>query len=414
MVLKAQELGLGALACDLAAILSERDILKDSQDSKEADLRERVEIVRTLEQGTRMLPPGMIVDTAGCLRIIRTASRWKRQLGIGHGGSREDVQKTGPLLGLAYPDRMARRRPGIGNRYLLSNGRGAFFSEGDPLVVYETIAAAHLDGGDREARIFLAAPLLPEDLEAYFSESMEWVEFISWGRREQAVVSRKQLRLGRLVLKDEPLHHPDPSRVADALIEGIRQLGLNALPWTKELRNRQARILFLRRLGMKDWPDVSDEALLENLEEFLGPYLIGMTGSRDLQRLDLKGAFRTLLGYDHQRSLEELAPTHVTVPSGSRIPIRYSAGENPVLAVRLQEMFGALETPSVAGGKVRLTIHLLSPAGRPVQVTDDLSSFWSGAYYDVKKDLKGRYPRHHWPENPLEALPTKKVKPRVP
>jgi ATP-dependent helicase HrpB len=226
------------------------------------------------------------------------------------------------------------------------------------------------------------------------------------------VLARRQRRLGELVLEEAPLAAPDGAAVAAALLAGIRELGLAALPWTKELRAWQARVLFLRGIDPAGWPDVSDTALAATLEHWLLPWLGGMTRRAHLARLDLAATLRALLGYEQQRRLEELAPTHVAVPSGSRIALDYLDGAVPSLSVRLQEVFGLTDTPRLAGGRVAVLMKLLSPARRPVQVTQDLRSFWEKGYHDVKKELKGRYPRHYWPDDPHRAEPTRRVRPR--
>src|SRR5581483_7551167 len=205
-----------------------------------------------------------------------------------------------------------------------------------------------------------------------------------------------------LVLADQPISNPAPAQIAAALLLGLRRMGLASLPWTKELRQWRARVAFLRRMegAASGWPDVSDEALLDGLEHWLGPFLDGVTRLDALQRLDLAGPLQTLLTREQQQRLDRFAPTHLVVPSGSRIRLDYEAGDVPVLPVRLQEMFGCRETPRVADGQVPVMMHLLSPAGRPVQVTQDLASFWVSGYRDVRKELRGRYPKHHWPDEP--------------
>jgi ATP-dependent helicase HrpB len=205
------------------------------------------------------------------------------------------------------------------------------------------------------------------------------------------------------------MRNPDPALVARSLMEGLRKEGLQVLPWDDGARRTRARIIFLRTLD-SSWPDVSDRALGDSLEVWLGPRAAGLTRLDDLGRVDLSAALLGLLDRDQRAALERLAPTHVTVPSGSRVAVDYGDSTMPVLAVRLQEMFGLTETPRVAGSTVPLTLHLLSPAGRPVQVTRDLAGFWRTAYFQVRKDLKGRYPRHHWPDDPLEAEPTNRVR----
>jgi ATP-dependent helicase HrpB len=222
------------------------------------------------------------------------------------------------------------------------------------------------------------------------------------------VLARRQKRLGELVLADAAFE-PKPEQLMDAMLDGIRELGIAALPWTKDLRSFQARVGFLRRLDGDAWPDLADAALTATLDVWLAPYLRGISRRGHLDRIDLSSAIRGQLDWQQQKTLDREAPTHVTVPSGSHIPIDYS-GESPVLAVRLQEMFGLAQTPTIAGGRVPLLLHLLSPAGRPAQVTKDLASFWSGAYRDVRRDLRGQYPKHHWPEDPLQAPPTRRAK----
>jgi ATP-dependent helicase HrpB len=296
------------------------------------------------------------------------------------------------------------------NRFLLSNGRGAVFLEAEPLAAGDWIVAAHLDGA-REARIFLAAAIGREQLLNYHGALVGEQTFVAWDEREQAVQARRQQRLGELVVADEPWAEADAGAVRAALLAGIRRRGTDCLPWNDAARELQARIGFLHRLAPQDWPDVRDEALLSTLESWLSPWLQGMTRLAQLKRLDLHAALLARLSWPQQRQLDELAPATLTVPSGSRVRLDYRQ-ETPVLAVRLQEMFGLSETPRVAGGRVPVLLHLLSPARRPMQITRDLAAFWQGGYHVVKRELKGRYPRHHWPEDPLQAPPTAGTKRR--
>ena len=214
------------------------------------------------------------------------------------------------------------------------------------------------------------------------------------------------------MLTDARLSEPPAEKVLKAFVEGIRKGGLGVLPWDKASEGLRERVNFLSRASGQtgiSFPALSDSFLLENLEEWLGPFVRGMTRLEHLKRLDLKAVLLSMLDWEHKEALEKLAPTHITVPTGSRIAIDYGQ-ERPALAVRLQEMFGLAKTPSIAGGKVPLVVHLLSPAGRPVQVTDDLAGFWVRSYEMVKKEMKGRYPKHHWPDNPMEAEPTRRAK----
>jgi ATP-dependent RNA helicase HrpB len=403
MMLRGRELGCGALACELAALLGERDPLRGAQ-AREADILPRLELLRGLHTEGGVVPDAV--------RQIRTqAAHWRRQLRCeAVPADHADLALTGVVLAYAYPDRIAQRRAGAQRRYLLSNGRGAMFTEAEPLVAGDWIVAAHLDGA-REARIFLAAAIPRELLLRHHGAIIEERTLVAWDEREQGVQTRRQQRLGALVVSDEPWPEADGEAVQAALIGGIRRTGGGCLPWSDAARELQARIGFLHRLAPRDWPDVSDAALLSALEHWLGPYLQGMTRLAQLRRIDLSTLLLAQLSWPQQRRLDELAPACLTVPSGSRIRIDYRQ-ETPVLAVRLQEMFGLTQTPCVAGGRVPVLLHLLSPARRPMQITRDLAAFWQVGYHEVKKELKGRYPKHHWPDDPLKAQPVAGVKRR--
>ena len=314
------------------------------------------------------------------------------------------------LLAQAYPDRIAQRRAGAANRFLLANGRGARFAREEPLAAEEFIVAAHLDG-EREARIFLAAALGRDELQGYLGEMIECRQTVAWQPAEGAVKALEQDRLGALVLAERRLSSPDPAAVETAMLEGIRLAGPECLPWDAASRQLQARVALLRRLAADEWPDFGDDQLLASADRWLRPYLQGITRMTQLKRLDLEAMLRSQLDWQQQRRLDELAPTHFHVPSGSRVRIDYSQ-PTPVLAGRLQEMFGLTDTPRIAAGQVPLLLHLLSPAQRPVQVTADLAGFWASSYHQVRKDLKGRYPRHYWPDDPLQAQATARAKPR--
>jgi ATP-dependent helicase HrpB len=281
----------------------------------------------------------------------------------------------------------------------------------EPLAAADYIVAAELDGERREARVFLAAACETEVILEDFGPALEVRETIAWDKRTAAVKMERSLCLAALVLRSEPLQQADPMRVAAALIEGIRLAGIRCLPWTPGLRRWQERVLFLgRALGAAaDWPDVSDPALTDSLERWLKPHLSGITRISGLKTVDLGAALGGLLSWQKRRQLDEWAPTHLEVHSGARIRMDYS-GEIPILAVRVQEMFGCTETPRVAAGRQPVLVHLLSPAGRPVQATQDLASFWAGSYHQVKKEMRGRYPKHHWPEDPITAMPTSRVR----
>ena len=398
MLIIARERGLGALACDIAAILSERDLV--SGPGRGADLGERLEMLRSGGG-----------DRAARARIQQSAKDWRRQLGIAADvdGSR---QEAGSIVALAYPDRLAQQRGGKG-QYRLASGRGAELAIEDPLSREPYLAVATLDAGQKSARIYLAAPITLAEIETDFAELIETRAIVAWNSREQIVEAKRERRLLALVLEEKPLQKPDAELVRAAMLVGIGEMGLAVLPWSATTKTLRARVAFLRRaLPEKDWPDWSDAALLATLPDWLAPHLDGMSRRAHLDRLDLHAALMDSLDWQQRQALEQLAPTHLDVPSGSRVPLDYDSGDQPVLAVRLQEMFGATETPRIAGGRAPVLLHLLSPARRPVQVTQDLASFWQNAYKAVKADLKGQYPKHYWPDDPLIAEPTARAKPR--
>jgi len=397
MMLRGRELGYGGLACELAALLGERDPLRGVQ-PQDADIVLRLELLRGIGEAHNA--------SHGLLRRIRdTARQWQRQLHCDASpGDHADLPMAGVLLAFAYPDRIAQRRQGADNRFVLSNGHGAVFGEAQPLAAVDTLVAANLDGKG-EARIFLAAGMHHEHLLEYHGELIREQYLVSWDEREQCVRARRQQRLGELVLLDETWQDVDPEAVQSAMLNGIRRHTPACLPWSKAARQLQARIGFLHRLAPHDWPDVSDARLMSSLDDWLPPYLHGMTRLAQLKRLDMRAVLLAQLPWVKQKQLDELAPTHLTVPSGTRACLDYSHA-TPVLAVRLQEMFGFGDTPRIAGGRVAVLLHLLSPARRPVQITQDLAAFWRGSYHEVKKELKGRYPKHHWPDDPLQARPS--------
>jgi ATP-dependent helicase HrpB len=413
MLLRAADLRSLPVAADLAALLSERDLLRSAGGSRDADIRSRLELIRG--EG---FAPG--VDRAGLQRARRASKDLMQQVkAIARSAAAAETPgaatvsaAAGLLLAFAYPDRIARRRPGTdGARYTLANGRGAHFADIQNLAKQEFIVAVDLDDRERDARILLAAPLAREDIEEHLSDRLERGESVEWSSRDQAVLARRFLRLDAITLEDKPLQDVPVEAARSAMLEGIRELGIDALPWTRDARDLQARMEFVRRLADSDqFPAVSDAALAATTDVWLAPWLDGITRRDHLARLSLTEILRSVLPWDQQRQLDELAPTHFQVPSGSNIRIDYLDESAPAVSVKLQEVFGLDTTPRIGGGRVPITFKLLSPAQRPVQVTRDLASFWRGSYADVRKDLRGRYPRHYWPENPLEAEATRGVR----
>ncbi|MBM7061436.1 ATP-dependent helicase HrpB [Pseudomonas sp. UL073] len=407
LLLRGQAFGLAELACQVAALLGERDI---GPRGAGADLHSRLAL---LGAGGR---------AGGATQRVRQLARQFQGLlprsSVAAQADAEQPHWLGALLALAYPDRIARQRRAGGADYRLANGRAAQFGEPDALMKHEWLVVADLGSrqGQREERIYLAADLDPGLFDGLLAEQVSPRDELEWDEREGVLRAERQRRVGALVLDSQPLPQLDPAARGLALLGLVRRKGLELLSWTPELRQWQARVALLRRLdwaekGASEWPDLSDAALLASLEEWLLPYLDKVSRLSHFAALDLPGMLAGLLPWPLPQRLDELAPRSLAVPSGSRIGIDYSE-EPPVLAVRLQELFGLAETPRIAGGRQIVKLHLLSPARRPVQVTQDLASFWANTYLEVKKDLKGRYPKHYWPDDPLIAEPTSRAKPR--
>ncbi len=316
----------------------------------------------------------------------------------------------GALLSLAYPDRIALRRPGEAPRYLLSGGKGAALDPGDALAGQRLLVAADLDGDPREARIRRAATVGEGEIRALHAGRIATDRRCTWDPRTRSVAARERVMLGALALEDRAWSGVPADAVTAAMLEGVRTLGLDALPWSDAARRLCARIEFLRGQAV-DLPDCSAEGLRATLDDWLGPYLGGLRSADALGRLDLHAALSARLDRAAHQRLDDLAPAVLTAPTGTRLPIDWTDG-TPRVAVRLQEMFGTTRHPTVGPARQPVLVELLSPAGRPVQVTADLPGFWARSYADVRRDLRGRYPRHPWPEDPAAADPTRRVKPR--
>lgn len=345
------------------------------------------------------------------------------------GGAPARKLSPGALIALAFPDRIAFRR-GDGRRYHLSGGKGAVLPEGDPLAREPLLAVAELGlrpdaaqrGASAEATIRLAAPVDRAEIETLFDEALVWREVCAWSKRDRQVTARRRLMLFEAALEEQPWPKPPAEAMAAGMLDGVRQLGLRALPWTKAARRLQARAALARRDEATDGApaDLSDVALLADLDAWLGPHLAGMRRESDLERLDILALLEARLGWDGRQSLDRIAPAAFIAPTGTAAPIDYGdAGEQdadrgeaapPRIAIRLQELFGLTEHPTIRGEP--LLIDLLSPAGRPIQTTADLPGFWRGSYADVAKEMRARYPKHSWPEDPAAATPTRRAKPR--
>jgi len=394
MIFEAATAGCAQRACLLAAALTEA--AGDATTRRETDARRLLDRIETAARD------------GFSQRVLELARRW------GHAYPDHDRTRIseGLLLAWAFPDRIARRRDSAGH-YLLRNGRGATLDTAELLAQSEWLVAAELQDDTADAKIRLAAPLTREELDDAFGSEYENRAITSWDKRTETVQAVNRICLGSIIIKEGGQATPDSANVRAALFDGIKQKGVDQLPWTKSSRALQARVCFLHRtLCEQSWPDFSDTALLDTLDVWLGPYCDGFMRWPHVQSLDLTTLLLNRLDACgcSRRLLDELAPTHVPVPSGSRIQVQYDQ-DTPYLAVRIQEVFGLTQTPKIAGGRVPIVMHLLSPAHRPVQVTRDLESFWATGYAFVRKDLRGRYPKHYWPEDPREATPTHRVRP---
>jgi ATP-dependent helicase HrpB len=396
MLNRAAPLGFGAIAGALAALLSEPGLGGTS-----ADLRDRLNALRT----------GRDPRSRDALAL---GARFARAVGAEGAMSAQDVEQAGLALAFAFPERIAMAR-GAPGAFVMANGRGALLDAADPLARQPFLAVASLQGAAENARILAAAPLTLAEIETHFAAAISEEDSVAFDASTGSVRARRVRRLGRLVLAERPVGTPPPEAVAAALIAEIGRRGIAALPLDGAAGSLRARIAFLRRhgggSGDEDWPDLSDEALAATLEDWLAPHLGGI---RRIDAVDaglLHMALSALVPWDRKAALDRLAPTHFEAPSGSRLPIDYSDANGPLLEVRVQELFGLDRHPSVGNG-VPLTLHLLSPARRPIQITGDLPAFWRGSWRDVRADLRGRYPKHPWPEDPLTAPPTARAKPR--
>ncbi|HKS05455.1 MAG TPA: ATP-dependent helicase HrpB [Gemmatimonadaceae bacterium] len=388
------ELGHGALACDLAALFANRDVLRPAQPGAaiDADVRTRLAVLAGEKAGANAR-----VDHDAVRRVRQESAVWRDRFRVPH-EKRSHYDHAGLLLSFAYPDRVAKRRNTHG-RFVLANGSGAHFHEAQPLGSEGWIVIAETDGRIPESRIYLAASITLDELRTHHAGAFTTSDDIDVVD-DDTVRAVRRSRFGGIVVKEQPLRDLAPELVFAALMRAVRRRGIAALPWSENAQSLRARLAFARRLD-DSWPDVSNDALLASVDEWLAPVVGDARSLRDIGRADLTQALLARLDWKQRADLDTVAPTHITVPSGARIAIDYTEPGAPALRVRLQEMYGVATTPTIGGGRVPLTLHLLSPAQRPVQVTRDLAAFWRGSYAEVRKDMRGRYPKHKWPEDPL-------------
>ncbi len=382
----------GADAAPLAALLSERDPLRGAP----ADLTLRLDALAGRPGAPAADPRALDRLRTEAARLARAARR------LGKGAAEASAAR---MAALAYPDRIGLRRPGEAPRYVLSGGKGAALDPADPLAGARLLVVTDTDGDPREARIRQAVPIAESDLRDLFADRIDEVALCTWSRRERRVTARLQERLGALALTDRPWRDAPPEALAAAMLDGVREMGL---VWTDAARRLRARVE-LARAGGADLPDMSDDALMAGLEDWLAPHLAGIRTEAAWRGFDIAPALAAMLDWPQGQTLDRLAPPHFVTPLGRRVPIDYDR-DPPEIALRLQEMFGVTDHPMVAGRPLLVT--LLSPAGRPVQSTADLPGFWASSYADVRRDMRGRYPKHPWPEDPAAADPTLRAKRR--
>ncbi|WP_098746849.1 ATP-dependent helicase HrpB [Paenibacillus sp. EZ-K15] len=411
MLLKAQELGEASLSIRMAVLLQERDIMSRGEALRDQDMRSRVERLLAYEQGGQRFAEQDMSNEAVLQRMKQEIRKLHTQLNITYTVS-GDLNLCGLLLSFAYPDRIAKNRGGTG--FLMRSGRGVKLVSVQPMSRAPYIVVAAVDDQGADGNIQLASEMDELWLDKYYHGEMEQHKEVVWDAAIGSIRARQKQMLGAIVIKEQAYSNPTGEEIALALLQGIRQEGLGLLQWSKAALQLRERLAFMFRHDPEgNWPDVSDEGLMNQAEEWLLPYLEGLRNRNDMRRLAPGTLLEHMLSWEQKQQLQKEAPTHIRVPSGSLIPINYSDPEQPFLAVRLQEIFGLQDTPRIANGRVALTLHLLSPAQRPVQVTSDLSSFWRSGYFDVKKDLKGRYPKHYWPDDPMEATATHRTRPKA-
>ena len=427
MMLAAVQLDQAYHACLIASLLTEKDIFLSNAE-KSADIHDRLNVLlhgRSNQHG---------IDSQQCKRIIQTADDFFRRVqqcsrSMPNKGAlskeRPDNHYSGVLLAYAYPDRIAKRRNPNQPRYLLSNGKGAVIPPFLQHHLHEYLVVANLDARQGEASIYLAADISAEQLQEYFSENIQQEVRVEWNESAQRVEAKQISRIGKIMLQESTLHDVKNRETQDAiqecLMQAIRSRGVGCLNWSAKAESLKQRVQFIRhhldikpavnkQLADKPLPDFSDQALSETLEEWLQPHLNRENSLKQCLKLDLYNLLLNRLSWDQQQLIKHLAPERISVPSGSSVSIDYGDPEQPILAVRLQELFGLFDTPTVMNGQCKVMMHLLSPARKPMQVTQDLNSFWKTTYHEVKKELRGKYKRHYWPDDPFTAQATSKTK----
>ncbi len=399
MMIKAKEMKLSYEASLLCVLIREKDIFSSSHRS--CDMKERVSVLDEVNRGKQVYA----IDSKHCKYLLKNARRLEAKV-----SDEIDLTMIGVLLGFAYPERIAQARSERSSDYLLSNGKGALLHKEDELIGSKYLVVCDLDARAESALIYKAAGITRSQIDDYLGDKIEEKETLRWNIEEKRVEGREVRSLGALSLEEKSISVASNDEAPEILIEGIKTLGLDALPWDKNALALRQRVCFVNAHEESAFPDFSEARLLETMQTWLLPYLEGKSSIKACQSLDMYAILSALLTWEQMQELDVLAPSKLKVASGSNIFVNYEDAQVPVLAVRLQEMFGSQSTPTVLRGKVKLMLHLLSPARKPMQITQDLESFWKNTYTDVKKELRGKYKRHYWPDDPLTAIATSKTK----
>ena len=401
MMIRAKAMGLSYEASLLSVLISEKDIYTSSYRS--CDMRERVHVLDDVNRGVSL--NSSHINIKWCQYLLKNSKRLEKSI-----PKKINLEMLGVLLAFAYPERIAQARSSRANTYLLSNARGAFLPKDDELIGADYLVVSELDSRAESAAMYKAAALSKAQIEEHLQELIEDKEVLRWNAQDKKIEARKLRSLDALILEETQMQVPSNEKSAGLLIEAIKELGMDCFAWSKKASSFKERVNFVNHHHKGYFPNLEDKHLLETMHEWLSPYLEDKRSLKDVQELDMYAILSTLCSWEQIQELDKLAPFKMKVPSGSEIIIDYSDLNQPILKVRLQEMFGIKETPTVFGNEVKLMIHLLSPAHRPMQVTQDLENFWKTTYVEVKKELRGKYKRHYWPDDPLSAQATSKTK----
>ena len=402
-------------ACQLAAILSERDLFKKSYS---ANLLDRLQALQAFEKNPKQAARDFPLINSACKEALTNSHKWLKRLNKTSFAAKKQNElgelssySIAQLLALAYPDRVGKRRSSGDIRYQLSNGKGAFLQESDPLVTEPWLVVAHLDGQRRDGRIFMACPISYTEIENVFEKQITELDKVEFDSQKQRIIGETSLQFGSLTLKKKPLKSLSKTQVQECIVQTLKDSKLKRLPWPKKTLEWLNRVKWLGQY-LPEYDIFSEQTLIDEFDEWCTPYLSHLTSWADLAKLDLLSLLEARLSYELLQKLDKNAPLSYTAPSNKTVAIEYQIGKQPSVAIQLQELFGEVSSPKLAGGKVSLTFELLSPARHPIQITSDLAHFWQNSYIEVAKDMRGRYKRHRWPEKPLEEKAGRSIQPR--